>query len=604
MDRLTSASSDSPGSVYVFGAFRLEADGRLLRKEEPVDLSPRELAALRFLLARAGQVVTHSQLRQAVWSDMQITADAISKCMSSLRARLGPEECIQTVYKRGYRFFAPVRPLLAGLPATLPRLAIVPFTAEFDLPEFLGSAVAEETAACLSEAHPAIALALPQESVSTLARRGLSAQQIGRALEADLVLTGTLRFLPAHYRLRVKMIRTRDGAQLWLEDLFAEQSRVAGLVRELVQILAFHLLASNLSISAVAASADSQESDPQRLQAYQILQRAHFEWQSCQRHSMQDSLQRLLRAIELDPSMIAARLDLANLCLAQTLYGFLSPSVAAHIVRRSLEMGAAADAVRRWDRESISELAVRCEAILPALGWIKFHVDRDLPAALLAFSLSSHLLHNPWITRARVMFELSRHRFGQAIETLREAIHLDPYSPWLQACLGWALHLAGESAASMQQIEHALAHFPEHEASSLLGAIIVAHNGDAARGIQLAQELAQRRPYLDLASAVQAYALACAGHADEARAILLRLDWLGRERFVLNTFAVAAYVVLGERDSALAELRKSDEVRCPWFFQMLADPRLQPLRTDPEFIKLRGILPAMEAAAARNTQQQ
>ena len=200
------------------------------------------------------------------------------------------------------------------------------------------------------------------------------------------------------------------------------------------------------------------------------------------------------------------------------------------------------------------------------------------------------------------MFSLSRHRFGEAIETLRAAIHLDPYSPWLQARLGWALHLAGEPAASMQQIERALTLFPEHESAGLYGSLILAYNGDAARGVQLAQEVAQRCPYLDLATAAHAYALACAGHADEARAILRRLDWLSRERFVLNAFAAAAYVVLGKRDAALAELRKSDQVRCPWFFQMLADPRLKPLHGDSEFAAMEALLAAMEAEAARDTE--
>ncbi len=50
------------------------------------------------------------QLKQAIWGDVHVTADSVPKCMSSLRAHLQPDECIQTVYKRGYRFVAEVRP--------------------------------------------------------------------------------------------------------------------------------------------------------------------------------------------------------------------------------------------------------------------------------------------------------------------------------------------------------------------------------------------------------------------------------------------------------------------------------------------------------------
>ncbi len=191
------------------------------------------------------------------------------------------------------------------------------------------------------------------------------------------------------------------------------QEFVAGLTRD------------GLSISAAAEP--EQESGIEQREAYEIFQRARHEWQTFERHRMQDGLQHLLRATELDPSLIGARVDLANLSVTQSLYGFMSPAVAADIVRRTAE--------------SIPDLS-RAEAILPALGWVRFHVDRNLTAALWAFSLSAHLPHDPWITRVRSMFVLSRHRFGEAIDLLRAAILLDPYSPWLQARLAWALHLA------------------------------------------------------------------------------------------------------------------------------------------------------------------
>jgi hypothetical protein len=39
------------------------------------------------------------------------------------------------------------------------------------------------------------------------------------------------------------------------------------------------------------------------------------------------------------------------------------------------------------------------------------------------------------------------------------------------------------------------------------------------------------------------------------------------------------------------------EMRCPWFFQMLADPRLDPLHDSREFQELRAVLTRMEEAA-------
>ena len=126
----------------------------MLRGETPVHLPPKELAALRLLLANAGRIVTPVELRQALWGDVHVTADSVPKCVSSLRARLEPEECIQTVYKRGYRFTAGVRAHGAGPGGALPRLAILPFTGGYGVPDHLGAVIAEETMARLSGASP------------------------------------------------------------------------------------------------------------------------------------------------------------------------------------------------------------------------------------------------------------------------------------------------------------------------------------------------------------------------------------------------------------------------------------------------------------------
>jgi predicted Zn-dependent protease len=281
---------------------------------------------------------------------------------------------------------------------------------------------------------------------------------------------------------------------------------------------------------------------------------------------------------------VAARVDLANLCVAQALYGFMSPTMAAETAR------AATQSIPRGDP--------RAESSLPALGWISFHFDRNLPTALRLFSLSEHVPHDPWVTRARVMLALSRHHFEEALQLLDAGIRIDPYSPWLQARRAWALHLAGRAEESLEQARNALLLFPDHEGAQMYSIIVLAFNGQASRAVSMAADLAQRLPYFDLGTSAQAYALACAGHNEEAQAILERLQWLSRERYVLNTFTPAVYVALGDHESALRELRISAEARCPWFFQTLADPRLKPLSGEKAFRAMLDELAAFEREAA------
>jgi predicted Zn-dependent protease len=195
------------------------------------------------------------------------------------------------------------------------------------------------------------------------------------------------------------------------------------------------------------------------------------------------------------------------------------------------------------------------------------------------------------------MFALSRHRFDEAIQLLNAALLQDPYAPWLHGRLAWALHLAGRAAESVEQIRHSLTQFPDHVGVALYGSIVLPFNGDAEDGVKLAQDLAARQPQIDMVSALHAYALACAGREDEARSILERMEWLSRERFVLSSFTPAVYVALGDLDAAISELHTSADARCPWFFQMVADPRLKPLHGHAEFKEMRAILTRLEATA-------
>jgi DNA-binding winged helix-turn-helix (wHTH) protein/tetratricopeptide (TPR) repeat protein len=583
--KLSSATRpESTEAEFSFGNFRLRSDGTFFRGDEPVHLPPKELAALRLLLTHAGQIVAPAQLKQALWGDVHVTWDSVPRCLSSLRARLEPDQCIQTIYKRGYRLVGPVR--RDGLqPGALARLVIMPFAVGHNVGEHMGPAIAEEVTARLITMYSSSVSVLARDSVFTLARRGMTAVQVGQELKADLALAGTLFAMPTHYRLRVELIVVKDGTQTWIEDMLVSTARISELQSELVQRLVFRL-GGEFSSPASAAAFGSNGNG--RRDAYVKFLRGHYEWQSHERHRMQEGMHRLIQATELDPSLVSAQIDLANVCVTQEFYGFMSPDVAAKQIRHI--------------EESVPDVLDRAPELLPNLGWTSFHVDRDLPAALEMFSLSAHLPHDPWITRARVMFALSRYRFDEALEWLQSALAIDPFAPWLHARLAWACHLAGQAAQSVAQVEKTLSLFPDHEAGRFYGAVILGFNGQPQRAGELAQNLERKTPYLDLATALRAYALARAGETSEARDLLERLQWLNRERFVLRSFTSAAYAELGDRDEAIAELRAADEARCPWFFQILSDPRLAPLHGDPEFEKMRRIVEQMESAAANHAE--
>jgi DNA-binding winged helix-turn-helix (wHTH) protein len=569
------ARSDAKQTEFSFGNFRLDHDGTLFRGDAQIHLPPKELAALQLLLDHAGQIVSSAQLKHGLWGDVHVTPDSVPRCMSSLRALLGSDQCIQTIYKRGYRLAGPVQ--RSGAPARrLFRVAIMPFESGRDVPDYLGPAIAEGATSRLTAFAPSWVSVLARDSVFTLAARGMTAVQVGTTLSADLVMAGVLVAMPTHYRLRTEMIRVEDGTQIWVEDILIARRQVLGLESELVQRLVFRL-GGELTIALNGSNG------AERREAYDIFLRGHYEWQTHERHRIRDGMQHLVRATEIDPSLIAAKVDLVQACVTQEFCGFMSPDAAASEIRHIAD--------------SISDVGGKAPAMLPSLGWISFHIDRDLRRALEMFSASAHLPHDPLTTRLRVALALSRHRFDEALEWIQAALLVDPYAPMLHASLAWAYHLSGQSTLSITQIEKCLSLFPDDENCLVYGSIILAFNGQAKRAATHADEIVRRAPYFDMALAVQAYVLACNGQDDEARGILERLQWLTRERFVLRSFMPAAYAALGEVEAAASELQAAAELRCPWFFETLADPRLEPLRGRPEFEHELAMLNQMELSA-------
>ena len=233
---------------YRFAEFRLDFDGKLLRGETALELPAQELALLRALLARSGEVVSGAELTRAVWGEAPSSSHQLTACLKSLKERLHPADCIESVYGRGYRITAIVEAEVELRCSTLPLLAILPFSTGYDVPEYLGLAIAEQTMKQLRSARPALVRIVARDSVSTLARRGLEAQQIGAMLHAELLLVGQLLATPGRHRLRAEMIRVEDGASLWVEDLIVEREQIAELADELVNRVTSRLRAGEIPI--------------------------------------------------------------------------------------------------------------------------------------------------------------------------------------------------------------------------------------------------------------------------------------------------------------------------------------------------------------------
>jgi len=95
--------------VVKFGDFQL-ANGRVFRGGEAVRLTPKERSLLLHLVEAAGSLVSPDDLLERVWPGEAVGITSLSRCVSTLRRKLGGE-VLETHYGRGYRLALPVRPV-------------------------------------------------------------------------------------------------------------------------------------------------------------------------------------------------------------------------------------------------------------------------------------------------------------------------------------------------------------------------------------------------------------------------------------------------------------------------------------------------------------
>jgi hypothetical protein len=83
-----------------------------------------------------------------------------------------------------------------------------------------------------------------------------------------------------------------------------------------------------------------------------------------------------------------------------------------------------------------------------------------------------------------------------------------------------------------------------------------------------------------------AHAKAVSGSADEARAIVARLESPADKSYVSGYYVAIAHAGLGNRDGAFRLLEKACADREPSLVNLAVEPRFAPLRRDPRYAAL------------------
>lgn len=123
--------------MFRFAGFELdEATGELRRGDAVVDVQPKALALLRYLVLHRDRAVPHDEIFAALWPEEVVTASSLTSCLHKLRHALGVDGrgLIRTVRRHGLRFVGTCETTVGGgAPAAGPRGAtpVAPADARF-----------------------------------------------------------------------------------------------------------------------------------------------------------------------------------------------------------------------------------------------------------------------------------------------------------------------------------------------------------------------------------------------------------------------------------------------------------------------------------------
>jgi DNA-binding winged helix-turn-helix (wHTH) protein/tetratricopeptide (TPR) repeat protein len=309
--------------TYKFGPFALDPGAyRLLRDGEAVQLSPKIIDLLLYLVARPSALVSKDELFKALWPDVAVTDNALTQAVSELRQALGDDPSdpayIQTVARRGYRFIAPVssgavrpmpaEPAQAGVVEPQPSIAVQDFTNVSGDRElaWLASGIAETVTNDLRAASR-LRVIDRVRVVEAVRRCGHDLAALRADLHLDRAVVGSFQRAGDRLRITARVVDAATGEALAEAKSDGLLENVFDLQDKLVTQFAESLGMSN----AVAASRRSI-GDTSSLEAYQAFTEGRVRLESLDASLVPGAIADFERAISLDPRYASAHVGLAN----------------------------------------------------------------------------------------------------------------------------------------------------------------------------------------------------------------------------------------------------------------------------------------------------
>ncbi len=440
----------------------------------------------------------------------------------------------------------------------------------------------------------------------TLGRLGSALAQAGEIDEAEAVLNEmdeitTHRHISPYHRAIVACVlgridqaldlleeayQTRDAKILWLgvdpelDDLHG-QPRFNELLRKLNHLLAVPPDSAAITAQVPSPAPQTQdtenEPDPKADEARQLYTAGRYYSTRRSADGLWQAIDRLKRAVELDPRFALAHSELADCYALLNWYVEPPPENAWPLAKQSALNAVAADPNLAEARSS--------------LGFVRLHYDRDWEGAERELRTAIQLKPGAQVAHRWFAFSLSAMgRHQEAFAEMERAREISPQSAVLATAMANVLFLASRYDDAIAECHRAIALDPG--AVSVHTVLRWCYEKKGMHREALAA-FEQERVFAGETATThlkRASVLAAVGKKEEAEAILNDSIAQRAEHWVSAYEISIVYCWLGDFDKAFEWLAQAEREHAVGFTFVRVDPRLEQLREDARFEGLlRGI---------------
>jgi TolB-like protein/Tfp pilus assembly protein PilF len=402
---------------------------------------------------------------------------------------------------------------------------------------------------------------------------GKSIADLGRSLDVQYALEGSVRRGGNQVRIDVQLVQVGDQTQVWADsytgnvgDILRVQDEVATAVAGQIRVA----LPVSAGISSRTALASMR---PVNADAYDAYLLGRFYWTN--RGDVPKSIEAYQQAIRKDPNYALAYAGLASgyALMSQVPYDDVRPSEAKPKARQ------AAERALQLDTNLAEAHAV--------LANVAFTYEWDFRAAEEEFQKAlaldpNNLTAHQWYAH----FYMARNQMAQAQEENARTLDLDPVSPLFNTVRAEILYHKRQYDLAIAQAQHTIEEYPTYWPAYLwLGSAYREKKmyPEALRAFSQGRKVSGDYPIM---IALYGNSLALSGDEAGGRKALAELRKLNSTRYISALYFAAIYEGLGEKSHALDSLDKAYQERNDRLVYLAVDPLADPLRSEPRFRNL------------------